>query len=159
MNAVKTFRPINVIALTATLLALLALALLPASRAFAAGAPLAGGLSLSPAKDAQTVATGQTAYHTYELQNQSPAPIKVSLAAKNSAGWPVSLSASLVEIPANGAIKFVAKIQVPATATAESTTVITAQVANGDAGSTAYWMVQPGPALSNPTPVPSNATN
>src|SRR3954447_2929442 len=50
MNAVKTFRPINLIALTATVLALLALALLPGAHASAASITPGSALSLSPAK-------------------------------------------------------------------------------------------------------------
>src|SRR4051812_43141941 len=104
MNAVKTFRPLNLIALTATVLALLALALLPRAHAAAATiTPSNATLALSPAKDAQTAPAGQTAYHTYELQNLSDATVTVYLAASNDAGWAVALSANVVKVPAKGA--------------------------------------------------------
>ena len=159
MNAVKTFRPLNLIALTATVLALLALALLPGAQASAASITPGPTLSLSPAKDAQTAPAGQTAYHTYELQNLSGAPVTVYLEASNDAGWAVALSANVVKVPAKGAIKFQAKVAVPATATSESVTTIKAQSASSPVSNPAIavWIVQAGPAAADPTPGPIDA--
>jgi len=162
MNTIKTFRRINLIALAATLPALLALALLPAVHASAASvSPQGAVLSLSPVKVVQTAPAGQTAYHTYELQNLSDAPVTVYLAARNDVGWAVALSANVVQVPAQGAIKFQAKVAVPATTTSESVTTIKAQIGPSPVSNPvmAYWTVQAGPGAADPTPVPSSATN
>src|SRR5690348_16966694 len=126
MNAAPFVRPFHALSLAATLLALLALALLPGSHAAAATLGSAAGLTLSPAQDSQVVSAGQTAYHTYVLTNNGAATAVVQLAVRNDQGWPAVTSATQLKIAPRSAVKFEVKVAVPATAGAASTATIEA---------------------------------
>src|SRR4051812_40680146 len=115
MNAIKTTRTFNFLAIVAVMMALFAVAAMPGSRASAAFiSPSSEALTLSPEKDVQGAASGQIIRHSYAVFNNTSTPQKVQIAVKNDQGWSVGASSSVIEVAAGSAAKFEVKVAVPA---------------------------------------------